>query len=385
MSNDPSSALRGAAVFRLQLFKPSEVFITEQARLLTRYQPFMLGREVHGQPPLASPPFEAPAAAGKLVRGWRAVMGARNFYEQVLRQRRPEVVHAHFGVDAVAVKAAAANCDLPLVTTFHGFDATTHTSQLLLSRSPSLVRYALGRASLAQQGQLFICVSEFIRQRVLALGFPEAKVVRHYIGTDTAKFAPLAALPRDGAPVILHVARLVEKKGTADLLNAFAQVLRTSPETTLVIIGDGPLRATLTAQVQALGIAASVRFLGVQPHAEVTAWLGRATVFCLPSVTAADGDTEGLPISIIEAAAAGLPIVATFHSGIPEAVQHEKGGLLVPERAVPALAAALSTLLREDALRRQYARAAQQFVQQHFDLARQAQGLEALYDRARGH
>jgi colanic acid/amylovoran biosynthesis glycosyltransferase len=382
MTNDSSEVTRGVAVFRLQLFKPSEVFITEQARLLTRYQPFMLGREVHGRPPVASPPFDAPAAAGKLVRGWRAVLGARGFYEQSLRRHRPELVHAHFGVDAVAVKTAAARCDLPLVTTFHGFDATTHTRQLLLSRSPSLVRYAMGRSGLAQQGQLFICVSDFIRERVLALGFPEAKVVRHYIGTDTAKFAPLASLARDGAPVILHVARLVEKKGTADLLDAFVQVLRASPAATLVIIGDGPLRAALMAQAQALGVGASVRFLGVQPHAEVTAWLGRATVFCLPSVTAADGDTEGLPISIIEAAAAGLPIVATFHSGIPEAVQHEQGGLLVRERDVKALAAALNTFLHDAKARRACGLAAQRFVQQTFDLRKQAVALEALYDRA---
>lgn len=381
-TSQASAASNGVAVFRLQLFKPSEVFITEQARLLRRYAPFMLGRELHGPVPAHCPPHEAPPAVHGAARLWRAAAGASDFYVRTLRARQPRLMHAHFGVDAVAVQAAAARCNLPLVTTFHGFDATTHLSRLLLSGSPSLTRYALGRRRLAAQGQLFICVSEFIRQRVLELGFPEHKVVRHYIGTDTQRFAPLASTPREGAPVILHVARLVEKKGTTDLLAAFALALRHAPEATLVIIGEGPLRPTLEAQAQSLGITAQVQFLGAQPHSEVMRWMGRASLFCLPSVTAANGDTEGLPISIIEAAAAALPIVATVHSGIPEAVQHEQGGLLVPERDVPALTDALATMLADASLRRRCGLAAQHYVQAHFDLQRQAEGLEALYDRA---
>jgi glycosyltransferase involved in cell wall biosynthesis len=369
------------AVFRLQLFKPSEIFIAEQARAMGRYRPTLFGREAVGTP-RPGIRFDAPAPVGRGGRLLRAALGADSHYDRFLRGLQPRVIHAHFGVDAVAVSGVARRLDLPLVTTFHGYDATTHAAKLLRSGSPTLIRYALGRSRLARQGAVFVCVSKFIRQKVLELGFPESKVVTHYIGTDIERFRSLERAPTGARPIVLHVARLVEKKGTANLLAAFEQACRAGVDAQLVIIGEGPLRPQLQARAQALALGDRVQFLGAQSHEAVLDWMARASLFCLPSITAADGDTEGLPISIIEAAAAGLPILSTWHSGIPEAVQDGEGGILVKENDVPALADALGLLLRDDAMRTRMGDAARAFVQQNFDVRAQARALESLYDRA---
>lgn len=370
-----------AAIFRIQLFKPSEVFISEQARAMERYRATLFGREVVGKPgtPL---PFDVPGDASRMARARHLALGANGHYAEVLRRLKPRVVHAHFGVDAVAVSGAVRRLGLPLVTTFHGYDATTRTGKLLRSGSPTLIRYAMGRPRLAREGALFVCVSRFIRQKVLELGFPEDRVVTHYIGTDIRRFAGLERRSSGSRPLILHVARLVEKKGTAHLLDALAQLRRARVEAQLVIIGEGPLRTALEARAAELGIADDVKFLGAQSHEAVLDWCARSDLFCLPSITASNGDTEGLPVSIMEAAAAGLPIVSTWHSGIPEAVEDGVGGLLVKERDTPALVDALRTLLVDEALRSRMGLAAQAFVRANFDLHRQAQALEALYDRA---
>lgn len=369
-----------AAIVRLQLFKASEVFISEQANALTRFRPVLIGRDCVGAPKNDFE-YRVMAPARRPLRAIRAGFGTDSFFRSALADYKPSVVHAHFGIDAVAVMNSAQSLDLPLVTTFHGFDATTRFDRLLRSGSPSLIRYALGRNRLSRQGDLFICVSEFIRKKVLELGFPENKVVRHYIGTDVARFDTVSAERNEGVPIVLHVARLVEKKGTAYLLAAFARVRRQCPDSRLVVIGEGPLRAQLEAQIDDLGLGDSVEMLGACSHDEVLQWLKRASIFALPSVTASDGDTEGLPISIIEAAAAGLPIISTWHSGIPEAVQDGVGGVLVSERDTAALADALRLLLLDPQTRTRMGTSAQQFIRENFDIRTQTKKLEELYGR----
>ncbi len=106
-----------------------------------------------------------------------------------------------------------------------------------------------------------------------------------------------------------------------------------------------PLRGELEKLSADLGIAERVQFLGSQPHKVVKNWLARAHVFVLPSVTAQNGDVEGIPVALMEAMAAGLTVVSTRHSGIPELIEHGVGGFLSPERDVEALAANLAWII----------------------------------------
>jgi colanic acid/amylovoran biosynthesis glycosyltransferase len=374
-----SGASPCVALLRHQLFLPSEVFISEQARALRAFAPLLLGRVLAGRPAVGVDYYVPPVSG---LAQLRYVLGRNpSLFLPALVSREPRLVHAHFGVEAVYGMELAERLGVPLVTTFHGFDATLRRSELLRSRRPTWIQYLLRRAELFRRGALFIGVSRFIVDRLMELGVPAARTRLHYIGVDGASFedASVAEESRAGGPVILHVARLVEKKGTAYLLEAFARLARRHPRAELVIVGAGALASALTAQAERLGIAGRVQWLGARPHAEVRRWLRRASVFCLPSCTAGNGDAEGLGLVLLEAAASGVPVVATHHGGIPEAVLDGETGYLVPERDAAALAEALDALLSDAALRERMGVAGRALVRSRFDLAAQTRELERLY------
>lgn len=293
-----------------------------------------------------------------------------------LAERGVALLHAHFGPEGAYGARLARAMGVPLVTTLHGFDVTVTKARLLASRKPSWVRYVTGRGALFRQCARFICVSEHIRRRAVRWGYPEDKLTVLPIGVDVDLIAPA---PAPEAPRVLHVARLVAKKGTADLLKAFAVVARAVPGAELVVIGEGPLRASLAALAVALGVGDSVRFLGAQPYPETLRWVRESRLLCLPSVTAPNGDEEGLGMVLLEAAATGRPVVGTDHGGIPEAVVDGTTGYLVPEHDVTALAERIVTLLRDPGLGERLGKAGREMVVDRFNLHRQTGRLEELY------
>ncbi|RKR89885.1 glycosyltransferase involved in cell wall biosynthesis [Micromonospora pisi] len=295
---------------------------------------------------------------------------------KVLAERGVSVLHAHFGVEGVHIAPTAKALGVPLVTTLHGFDVTIAKKELLASKKASWVNYVTWRTSLFETGAVFVCVSEYIRRRAIEWGYPAERCVVLPIGVDTdvIKPAPIVETPR-----IVHVARLVEVKGTTDLLRAFATVRRALPAAELVIVGDGPLREQLGALATQLGVAEAVRFLGAQPHAEVLAQVRAARVLCLPSATASNGAQEGLGMVLLEAAASGRPVVGTDHGGIPEAVVDGVNGYLVPERDPAALAERLLALLVDPELSERLGAAGRTMVERRYDLRTQTGKLESLY------
>ncbi len=295
---------------------------------------------------------------------------------RVLAGHHTVLLHAHFGVEGVYAVPTAKALRVPLVTTLHGSDVTVDKRQLLASRKPSWINYVAWRGSLFDAGATFVCVSEYVRRCAIAWGYPAERTVVLPIGVDVDLIQPAA--PVD-APRILHVARLVAKKGTAYLIRAFAVVRRAIPDAELVVIGDGPLRASLVALARELGVSSAVRFLGAQPYATTLREMGQARVVCLPSVTAPPGGQEGLGMVLLEAAAAGKPMVATDHGGIPEAVTDGCNGFLVPERDVAGLADRLLALLEDPHLCEKFGRAGREMVLKRFNLRQQTAKLESLY------
>ncbi|WP_428377249.1 glycosyltransferase [Lichenicoccus sp.] len=366
------------AIFRNNLFRTSEPFITQQAQRLEHYSPCYLGRLRFGAAPQGADSLALQDTSG--LRTWPRIgwqMLTRNPvpYLRLLGARRPALIHAHFGIDGVYALPIAERLKIPLVTTFHGYDATLSTAALFTS--PAWVNYPLFRRRLARRGDLFLCVSSFIRDRVLAMGFPEERTHLHYTGVDCD-----AVTPRDPAqemPVVLHVARLVEMKGTRYLILAFAALVRERPGLQLVIIGDGHLRRPLQALARSCGIASQVRFLGARPHAEVLDRMRRAMMLVLPSIKTRTGRVEGLGMVLLEAAALGVPVVATRVGGIPEGVDDDRTGLLVPERDPDALRQAMLALVDDAPRRLLMGPAARDFVERRFDIRRQNAALETFY------
>ncbi len=374
---------REVAIFRHNLFKISEPFITEQAQHLRRYRPLYVGRLRFGRPPEGA----RSVALQDLYRrfalpriGWQMITGDSRAYWRLLEHQRPSLIHAHFGVEGVYALPLAERLDIPLVTTFHGFDATLGTLAML--GSPAWFRYPLLRRKLAREGDLFLCASSFIRDRLLALGFPESRTHIHYIGVDCRAIGQRPDC--EEKPVILHVARLVGVKGTRYLLRAFATVARRHDDVQLVIIGDGPLKRSLQALAASTGLRERVEFLGARPHAEVLALMRKAAMLVLPGVRTASGREEGLGMVLLEAAATGLPVIASRVGGIPECVLDGRTGFLVPERDAAALAERMGELLGDTGKRRQMGREGRALVERQFDIHRQTEALESLYDTLLG-
>jgi colanic acid/amylovoran biosynthesis glycosyltransferase len=375
-----SGQARDVAVFRHNLFRISETFITQQAGQLSRYRPLYVGRLRQGD----GPPGAESQVLADLGGVWKwPRIGLQMLtrdpapYLRLLARRRLALIHAHFGVEGVYALPVAKRLGIPLVTTFHGFDATLSTAALL--SSPAWANYPLFRGQLARQGDLFLCASSFIRNRLLAMGFPEPRTRVHYIGVDCT-----AILPRDPAEetrTVLHVARLVEVKGAKHLIGAFARLAERFADVELMIVGDGPLKASLQALANSLNIGGRVRFLGARPYPEVLGLMRKAAMLVLPSVRAADGRVEGLGMVLLEAAATGVPTIGSRIGGIPEGVIDGETGLLAPERDEESLAERMAALLDDDAMRLAMGKRARALVEDRFDLRRQTAQLEDLYDQ----
>lgn len=371
--------MREVAIFRHNLFRISEPFITGQAQHLRRYKPIYLGRMRFGRAPDGAESL----ALQDLTQRWSLPriglqMITRNPrpYQRLLQGYHPSLIHAHFGIEGVYALPLAKRLGIPLVTTFHGFDATLAPWALL--SSPAWAQYPLLRRKLAREGDLFICASSFIRERLLAMGFPEARTHTLYIGVDCRTILPRE--PSEEVPAILHVARLVEVKGTRYLLRAFAKVAQRYDNVQLIIIGDGPLRRSLGSLAASLGVQDRVRFLGALRHADVLAWIRKAAMLVLPGIRTATGRVEGLGLVLLEAAATGVPAIGSRVGGIPEGVIDGRTGYLVPERDPDALAVRIGELLDDPARRYRMGAEGRTLAEQRFDIDRQTAALESLYD-----
>lgn len=255
-----------------------------------------------------------------------------------LRRERVTAVLAEYGPTGARLLSACRLARVPLIVHFHGYDASVR----------KVVEGHGGYAKLFAGAAAVIAVSRDMEARLLALGAPRDRL--HYIpyGVDTALFA--AADPAHSPPVFVAVGRFVEKKAPELTLLAFRKAREEVAEARLVMIGDGPLLGPCQRMARALGLDEAVAFRGAEPPSSVAAALAAARAFVQHSVTALDGDAEGTPLSVIEASAAGLPVVATRHAGIKDVVLEEETGFLVAEGDVEAMAGHLVRLTHEPSL-----------------------------------
>ena len=287
---------------------------------------------------------------------------------------RPCLVHAHFIMDGIHALPLASSLRVPLVVTLHGHLPTSGGKTVAMTSVDGLA-FQIRKNDLLRRCSLFICVSEFIRQKALELGYPKEKLRLHYIGTDLGQFTPGNG-NRD-PNLILFVGRFVEKKGCTYLLRAMVKVQKQVPTAHLVIVGEGPERAALEREAATLKVNA--HFTGEASTSTVLSWLQKARVFCGPSVTAANGDTEALGMVFAEAQATGLPVVSFRHGGIPEVVLDGKTGLLAPERDHEKLAEYLIRYLTDDRFWKECSAVAIPWIRQRFDLQKQTLELEQIY------
>lgn len=273
----------------------------------------------------------------------------------LLRHIPGDQLHAHF-VDRAATVALVASRLLRIP-----YSVTAHANDIYVS--PVLLSEKLGAAS-----SVITCTGYNQAHLVkLGAGSFDDKVNCIYHGLDLHHYQPSDA-DRSGKPLLLSVGQLKEKKGLNYLIDACRCLQQRGYDFECQIVGAGPLRSQLEAQIREAGLAAMVRLCGALPHAEVIEKLRQANVFVLPCVLSANGDRDGIPNALLEAMAMQLPVISTAISGIPEVVSDGVNGLLVSPADAEALATALARLLDDAALRRDLGLAGRQTVVEQFDV-----------------
>lgn len=302
---------------------------------------------------------------------------------RLLRRHRVALVHTHHPLDRLYAGLAARPSGVPMVTTLHNTTPPTRPERGLRRRLGLASTGTLGYRWTMHTAARFVAVSEAVKRAQSAyLGLPEDRIVVIPPGVDVddlqnaASEAELrslrASLALGPGPVLLHVGRLHEQKGQAYLVEAMPRVLARHPTAVLLIAGEGEERPRLETLIRRLELDQSVRLLG--RRSDVPALLALADLFVFPSI-----HKEGLPVAVVEAAAAGLPVVAARTGPLEEAVEDGVTGVLVPPRNPEALARALGDLLERPEHRRTMGADARRRAEERFSLKASAKKLEALY------
>jgi colanic acid/amylovoran biosynthesis glycosyltransferase len=286
------------------------------------------------------------------------------------------LIHYHFLTDARFLLGVKRKSRLPALVSCYGWDVS-----LFPRKWKGLGRRYLQRAF--AELECFIAMSEDMRDDLVALGCPESRVRVHYHGSNTQRFrCPERAYDREGPLTVLCCGRLEPRKAQDLVLQALRRVERAGhDEFRVVIVGEGGMRGELERLIADYGWQDRVTMTGHIPYTSerLVEQFRRADIFALPSVTV-HGLKEGIPGTIVEAMAAGLPVVASIHAGIPAVIENGRQGLLAPERDIDALAEAFEALLADGGLRERLGRAAAERAARELDLAVRTVELERLYD-----
>jgi colanic acid/amylovoran biosynthesis glycosyltransferase len=289
---------------------------------------------------------------------------------EILRERRAKLIHAHFGTQGVYAVGLKRKAGLPLATTFYGYD---------VSRLPGEAGWKRAYRRLFQDGELFLTEGPRMKARLVELGCPEEKVKIQRIPIPLEKIAFRARPPSEKA-VLLFSGRFTEKKGLLYALEAVLRVRKTRRDFELRLIGDGELREEITSFISRNAMGEYVEWLGFLPYDRYVEEMEKADLFVHPSVTAADGDSEGgAPTTILEAQASGMPVIATFHADIPNVVSPGKSALLSRERDVEGLTANIIALLEDRGRWAEMGRAGRSFVEEFHGIDKSVAELEQKY------
>lgn len=287
-----------------------------------------------------------------------------------------DLVHGHFG-PRLLQGAAWLKRGTPLVISLYGYDVAR------LLRDPCWIERYRWAAGL---GATFVVLARYMRDKLLGFGIPAERIRLVRLGVHLPEHA-YEPSPAERPARFVFVGRLVEKKGADVLVRAMTRLARDLPgeHVTLDLIGSGPMEAELRRLVSELSLGERVRFFGTRPFHELFERMRGAAALAQPSVVASDGDSEGAPMVLMHAQAAGVPCVTTAHSGNPEVLPPEGQRFVVPERDPEALARAMRDIARlAPDQRRSLQTAGRAWIERHYDINQTVAGYDAVYREAIG-
>jgi colanic acid/amylovoran biosynthesis glycosyltransferase len=368
--------------------RPTETFIGNQISTLQRYEPVVFcHHHIHGH---SFPTINATALTEMLSPVQRTLQ--KSYYKlfrgitpfaarklaDVVKGSNAKILHFHYLVDARFFFPVFRRLKLPSVVSAYGWDVS------LFPRTKLGYGYYYIQP-IFREMNLFLAMSDDMKKDIVNLGCPEEKVLVHYHGIDVRRFAYPTRIYKQRSPLtILFCGRLAHKKAPQMLLLALRHLQHDGgniPQWRVTFIGDGPLRPELEQMVEHYGWKTNVEFKGhIAYHSEeLLKEYRNADIYVLPSMTVS-GEKEGIPGTLVEAMASGLPCVSTHHAGIPSILNSGTEGILVAEEDEEAIAQALRELLQSGALRRRLGTAAAYHAINHLDLHQKTIELEKIYD-----
>lgn len=366
------------AHFRSYFLNPTETFIYQYLVNFKRIRPYVLTLNTINQDQFPFPEVHnamyRPRIWGDFVSKTGRHLLGRNFkVESLIRRFDIALIHAHFGHEGYYLLPVKKRTGMPLITTFYGFD---------MSILPRQEEWRRNYRELFEHGDIFLVEGSHMKRELVRIGCPEEKIRLQHIAVDPADIPVRKRLPKgpDEKVVILFCGSFVEKKGLLFALEGITKVVKQFDSVEFRVIGDGELRQEVETYVKKVSLSKWVKLLGMKSHRQVIEELYKADIFLHPSVTASNGDSEGgAPTIIIEAQAAGLPIVSTLHADIPEVVVDGKSGFLVKERDATAIADRLEYLLSHQMLWAEMGKAGREHVEMHYNITREVEKLEDIY------
>ena len=365
--------------------KPEMLHIYRQITALERFKPIVIAQKREEAERFPFSPIEVVGKPAthflrrfwfKQLRQapWQISKSELNQLIAVLDRRNAQLLHIYFGHIAVHLLPLILRWPRPTIVSFHGAD-------VMVDMDKPAHRAATER--MLKAVRLVLVRSRSLRDAVIRIGCPENKIRIHRTGIPVAE-TPFVARnwPTEGDWRFVQAGRLIEKKGFATSLRAFSEFVARYPKATFTIAGEGPLQSELETQVRELGIADKVSFRGFISQKELRELFYSSHIFLHPSETGPDGNQEGVPNSMLEAMASGLPVFATIHGGIPEAIENDRSGILVAEKDHEALAAKFFELTSAPQRLSEIARESAIAVSEKFEQQAQVRKLEDYYFEA---
>jgi len=374
-----ASPLIKVLFYHAHFFNSSETFIYQQA-INPHIKPVLLAKRFLNSKGLSHEGFERVQFKRSwwdgLVSNLLVVFGIDCYYQsrsinQLIKKidpLKPDVLHAQFGFSAVRILQVAKKMKLPLVVSFHGMDA----SHMLRKHA-----YRNGLKQVFKYSSAILVCNPAMANALPLSAEQKEKVVWVPYGINLQQFNPQSRKESETLR-ILHVGRFIEKKGVPDLIRAFG-MLTTNQSVQLDLVGTGPEEELCRKLVKEGKLEQRVVFHGWKTQQEVKELLQQVDLFVLNSRVASNGDSEGLPVGILEAMAMGLPVVSTYHAAIPHEVDHQVTGILVKEKDTKSLAQALNTLLRDSNQRKIMGITARAKAETVFSMEKMHTSLHTIY------
>lgn len=291
------------------------------------------------------------------------------YFEQLIKKslirQKISVVLAEYGPKAHTLLPIVKSLDLPLIVHFHGFDASIF----------EVIKKHKNYKEVFDTAQYIVVVSKKMYKDLLELGCPEKKLIYNVYGPQEMFFEVESKF---STQQFIAVGRFVNKKAPYYLILAFKDVVKKFPEAKLIMAGEGELLSTCKDLVKYFDLQDNIRFPGVVRSDEFQNYLSESIAFVQHSVTAQNGDSEGTPVSILEASAAGLPVISTRHGGISDIIIEGETGFLVEEHDVNKMSDQMIKILENPEMAKKMGQSAKENIKKNYTLERHINLLDSL-------